>query len=122
MRGLCLRLQPLLVLLLLEMSNGESTGHGCAPGMQWSNDLGKCKDCKICDTSSKDDFCQKCEDSDKLGDFPWLMVISVTAVSVFFATLVLGLAIYLVRCRPKKKFTTPIEETGAHSAEELLIH
>ncbi|CAJ0922043.1 unnamed protein product [Ranitomeya imitator] len=79
---------------------------------------------QICDTSSKDDFCQKCEDSDKLGDFPWLMVISVTRrLRIFFATLVLGLAIYLVRCRPKKKkFTTPIEETGAHSAEELLIH
>ncbi|XP_073403530.1 tumor necrosis factor receptor superfamily member 12A [Dendrobates tinctorius] len=113
--------QRTLLLLYLLCILLRLLGSGCAPGMQWSSDLGKCKDCKICDTSSKDDFCQKCEDSDKL-DFPWLMVISVTAVSVFFVTLVLGLAIYLVRCRPKKKFTTPIEETGAHSAEELLIH
>ncbi|KAM4023997.1 uncharacterized protein ACNLHF_024967 [Anomaloglossus baeobatrachus] len=99
-------LQPLLVLLLVTMSSGESTGSVCPPGHQWSNDLGKCKDCRICDPASKDDFCQKCDDSDKTSDFPWLIVITATAVSVFFVTLVLGLAIYLARCRPKKKFTS----------------
>ncbi|XP_075687597.1 tumor necrosis factor receptor superfamily member 12A [Rhinoderma darwinii] len=115
-------LQPLLVLLLVKICLGESTGSGCQDGLRWSDDLGKCKECKICVTSSKDDFCQKCDISDKQGDFPWLLVICVTAVAAFIITLVLGLAVYLVRCRPKKKFTTPIEETGAHSAEALLIH
>ncbi|XP_066432984.1 tumor necrosis factor receptor superfamily member 12A [Eleutherodactylus coqui] len=122
MMKVCSLLQPLLVLLLGKMIMGESTGPGCQTGWQWSNDLGKCKDCKICDTSSKDDFCQQCDSSDKQVDFPWLIVISATAVAVFVITLVLGLVIYLARCRPKKKFTTPIEETGAHSAEALLIH
>lgn len=118
----CNLLQPLLILLLGKMSMGESTGSVCQDGWQWSNDLGKCKDCKICDTSSKDDFCQTCDNSAKHGDFPWLLVISVTAAAVFVITLILSLTIYLARCRPKKKFTTPIEETGAHSAEALLIH
>ncbi|XP_071975557.1 tumor necrosis factor receptor superfamily member 12A [Engystomops pustulosus] len=111
---------PLLLLLLVTMSMGDATGPRCQDGWKWSDDLGKCKDCKICDTSSKDDFCQMCDRIRE--DFPWLMVISVTAVAVFALTLVLGLSLYLVRCRPKKKFTTPIEETGAHSAEALLIH
>ncbi|XP_056410609.1 tumor necrosis factor receptor superfamily member 12A isoform X2 [Hyla sarda] len=97
-------------------------GSECPDGWKWSDDLGKCKDCKICDTSSKDDFCQQCDSSDKQGDFPWLLVISISAVAACLITLVLGLTVYLVRCRPKKKFTTPIEETGAHSAEALLIH
>ncbi|XP_044159001.1 tumor necrosis factor receptor superfamily member 12A [Bufo gargarizans] len=122
MMRVCNVLQLLLLLLLVEMSMEESTGSGCSDGWQWSNDLGKCKDCKICDTSSKDDFCQKCDSSDKHEDFPWVMVVSVTAASVFIITFILGLTIYLTQCRPKKKFTTPIEETGAHSAEELLIH
>ncbi|XP_069838380.1 tumor necrosis factor receptor superfamily member 12A [Dendropsophus ebraccatus] len=115
-------LQPLLLLLLVRMSAGESTESGCPNGWKWSNDLGKCKDCKICDTTSKDDFCQLCDSSDKQGDFPWLMVVSISAVAACLLTLVLGLTVYLLRCRPKKKFTTPIEETGAHSAEALLIH
>ncbi|KAM3917810.1 tumor necrosis factor receptor superfamily member 12A [Leptodactylus fuscus] len=115
-------LQSLLVLLLVNSSMGESTGKKCADGWQWSNDLAKCKDCKMCDTSSKDDFCQICDSSDKQGDFPWLIVIIVTVVSVLFLTLVIGLSICLVQRRSKKKFTTPIEETGAHSAEALLIH
>ncbi|XP_075035000.1 tumor necrosis factor receptor superfamily member 12A [Mixophyes fleayi] len=114
-------LQSLLLLLLVEMSREEATDL-CPKGWEWSPDLGKCKDCTLCEAYSKDDFCQTCESTEKGAVFPWLIVGCATGSVVVIFSFVLGLTIYMTRFRRKSKFTTPIEETGAHSAEELLIH
>lgn len=115
-------LKSLLMLLLVEISRQGVTDPVCDKGFRWSNDLERCKDCRLCEISSKDDFCQTCDSQDKQADFPLLWVIVSVAVSAFMFTFVITLTIYLIHCRRKNKFTTPIEETGAHSAEELLIH
>ncbi|KAM4632211.1 tumor necrosis factor receptor superfamily member 12A [Discoglossus pictus] len=116
-------LRTLLLVLLAHMSRGEpETGSSCPSGRSWSEDLGKCMDCSICETSSKSDFCQTCDDTVKQPDFPWLIVGGLSALGVTVITVLLIVIVYLTRCRRKAKFTTPIEETGAHSAEELLIH
>ncbi|XP_068099883.1 tumor necrosis factor receptor superfamily member 12A [Hyperolius riggenbachi] len=114
-------LTSLLLLLLVEVSRQEVTDPPCDSGYQWSDDLSKCKACSICEISSKDDFCQKCDSSDK-QDFFWIWVAVGSGSAVFIITIILALTIYMTRFRRKNKFTTPIEETGAHSAEELLIH
>ncbi|XP_063791300.1 tumor necrosis factor receptor superfamily member 12A isoform X2 [Pseudophryne corroboree] len=94
----------------------------CEKGRVWSDDLGKCKDCSLCETSSKDDFCQKCDATGAASDFPWLIVGCASGVAFLVLTVALSLTIFVTRLRRKNKFTTPIEETGAHSAEALLIH
>ncbi|XP_072273286.1 tumor necrosis factor receptor superfamily member 12A [Pyxicephalus adspersus] len=115
-------MKSFLLLLLVEFSRQEATDRVCDKGFRWSNDLDKCKDCNLCEISSKDDFCQTCDISDKQVDFPLLWVIIAVAAAAFTITFVITLTIYLIHCRRKNKFTTPIEETGSHSAEELLIH
>ncbi|KAM9304875.1 tumor necrosis factor receptor superfamily member 12A [Gastrophryne carolinensis] len=114
-------LKTLVLLFLVQVSRQEASAPTCEKGSQWSNDLGKCKDCSLCETSSKDDFCQTC-DIPGPGDFPLIWVAGGAGLAAFLLTCFIGLTIYMTRCRPKNKFTTPIEETGAHSAEELLIH
>ncbi|XP_018428046.1 PREDICTED: tumor necrosis factor receptor superfamily member 12A [Nanorana parkeri] len=115
-------LKSLLLLLLVEFSRQEAGDTVCEKGFRWSRDLERCKDCRLCEISSKDDFCQTCDSEDKQADFPLLWVIVSVAVAAFLFTFIITLTVYLIHCRRKNKFTTPIEETGAHSAEELLIH
>uniref|UniRef100_A0A670JCI9 Uncharacterized protein n=1 Tax=Podarcis muralis TaxID=64176 RepID=A0A670JCI9_PODMU len=50
----------------------------------------------------------------------WLMV-GASLGALTLAVLIGGIIIY-ARCRRREKFTTPIEETGGHSAQESLIH
>ncbi|CAH2307981.1 tumor necrosis factor receptor superfamily member 12A [Pelobates cultripes] len=116
-----LTLHPFVLLLVVAMCRGEpDPEEQCPSGRSWSQDLGKCMDCTLCETSSKSDFCHKCEILDP-WNFPWLIV-GLSALGSMLIILILAVTVYLTHCRRKNKFTTPIEETGAHSAEELLIH
>ncbi|KAM5152549.1 tumor necrosis factor receptor superfamily member 12A [Mantella aurantiaca] len=115
-------LKSLLLLLLVGISRQEATDPPCEKGFRWSRDLERCKDCKLCEISSKDDFCQTCDSEDKQADFPLQLVIIIVSVSAVSLSGIITLTLSLIYCRRKNKFTTPIEETGAHSAEELLIH
>ncbi|KAG8432072.1 hypothetical protein GDO86_018823 [Hymenochirus boettgeri] len=114
-------LHTTVLVLLVPMCSGEAPRE-CLPQWSWSADLGKCMDCSICETSSKSDFCQTCDVIDKQADFPWLWVGVAAGLSVALIAIILGVTVYLTHCRRKNKFTTPIEETGSHSAEALLIH
>uniref|UniRef100_A0A8C5QUY9 Tumor necrosis factor receptor superfamily member 12A n=1 Tax=Leptobrachium leishanense TaxID=445787 RepID=A0A8C5QUY9_9ANUR len=96
-------------------------GESCPPRQSWSSDLGKCMECSICEKAGKSDFCQTCVSVEEQFDIPWL-IIGLSAVGFVLIIVILTVTVYLRRCRRKSKFTTPIEETGAHSAEELLIH
>ncbi|KAJ6653344.1 hypothetical protein lerEdw1_009244 [Lerista edwardsae] len=51
----------------------------------------------------------------------WL-VIGATLGAAFVLAVLIGGIITYARCRRREKFTTPIEETGGHSAQESLIH
>ncbi|XP_053550885.1 tumor necrosis factor receptor superfamily member 12A [Bombina bombina] len=116
-------LQTLLLVLLSEMSRGASeTGSLCSSGHSWSEDLGKCMDCAVCGKSIKSDFCQQCELLPTQPDIPWLLVGCFSGLGVLLISVIIGGVVYITRCRRKNKFTKPIEETGAHSAEALLIH
>uniref|UniRef100_A0A1B8XW13 Uncharacterized protein n=1 Tax=Xenopus tropicalis TaxID=8364 RepID=A0A1B8XW13_XENTR len=95
----------------------------CPVGRAYSSDLGKCMECSVCKNSEKSDFCQNCPpQTTEQPDFPWIWVIGFSAGGVFLITVILSLTVYLTHCRRKSKFTKPIEETGSHSAEALLIH
>uniref|UniRef100_A0A8C6XPE8 Uncharacterized protein n=1 Tax=Naja naja TaxID=35670 RepID=A0A8C6XPE8_NAJNA len=50
----------------------------------------------------------------------WVLV-GASLGAVLLASIIAGTIIY-ARCRRREKFTTPIEETGGHSAQESLIH
>nr|AAI69735.1 Fn14 protein [Xenopus laevis]AAI69737.1 Fn14 protein [Xenopus laevis] len=114
-------LRTLVPLLLLVLSSAASQGE-CPEGRAYSQDLGKCMECSVCKNSEKSDFCQNCPSKTEQPDFPWIWVIGFSAGGVFLIIVILSLTVYLTHCRRKSKFTTPIEETGSHSAEALLIH
>ncbi|XP_053326588.1 tumor necrosis factor receptor superfamily member 12A [Spea bombifrons] len=116
-------LVTLVLLVLVELCRGEpDPGVSCPSGRSWSSDLGRCMECVICEQSSKSDFCQTCESPEKQPFFPLLLVIGLSALGFALIVVILSVTVYLTHCRRKSKFTTPIEETGAHSAEALLIH
>ncbi|KAM8962479.1 tumor necrosis factor receptor superfamily member 12A [Pelodytes ibericus] len=107
---------------LLTQDKATFRGLSCPPRQSWSSDLDRCMECSLCETSGKSDFCQTCESSFKERDFPWLLVGGLSALGFTLLCVIVIVTVLLTRCRRKNKFTTPIEETGAHSAEELLIH
>ncbi|XP_030064962.1 tumor necrosis factor receptor superfamily member 12A [Microcaecilia unicolor] len=114
---------PLLVLLLLGLAGAEQAAESaCQNGKSWSSDLGKCMDCFSCKKSPKGDFCQTCDDVIAKKNDPMWLIVGGTATIFVMLCVIIGLVIFFTQCRKREKFTTPIEETGGHSAEESLIH
>ncbi|XP_069508058.1 tumor necrosis factor receptor superfamily member 12A [Ambystoma mexicanum] len=109
------------LLLLLHFAMGEpASGSQCAKGKSWSSDLGKCMNCAICQESHKNDFCTTCDVIlPQKNELLWPIVGS--AVGAFTLLFVITTFLLVRRCKKKEKFTTPIEETGGHSAEESLL-
>ncbi|KAL8176619.1 UNVERIFIED_CONTAM: hypothetical protein K2H54_036997 [Gekko kuhli] len=114
---------PLLGLwaLLLEAAWTEPVpATTCPRGLSWSPDLEKCMDCSVCLTQNKNDFCSTCGDVQPSDTFNWWIVIA-ASVGAFLLLIIICGIIFYARCRRREKFTTPIEETGGHSAQESLI-
>ncbi|XP_077170895.1 tumor necrosis factor receptor superfamily member 12A [Paroedura picta] len=115
---------PLLGLwaVLLEAARGEPVpATTCPRGLSWSPDLEKCMDCVVCQTQNKNDFCSTCGDAQPPDSFHWwILGVSVGTAFVLLISIIGGIVAY-TRCRRREKFTTPIEETGGHSAQESLI-
>ncbi|KAJ7314084.1 hypothetical protein JRQ81_006018 [Phrynocephalus forsythii] len=115
--ALCLRLSRVLEL----EAKLRPSATVCPGGQSWSPDLEKCMDCTVCRHQNKNDFCSSCgnpQPPDTLN--AWLLV-GVPVGTVILLIIIGGIIIY-ARCRRREKFTTPIEETGGHSAQESLIH
>uniref|UniRef100_A0A6J0U445 Tumor necrosis factor receptor superfamily member 12A n=1 Tax=Pogona vitticeps TaxID=103695 RepID=A0A6J0U445_9SAUR len=93
----------------------------CPGGQSWSPDLEKCMDCAVCRLQNKNDFCSSCGDPQPPDTFKIWLVVGVSLGTFFLLGIISGIIIY-ARCRRREKFTTPIEETGGHSAQESLIH
>uniref|UniRef100_A0A670YLK6 TNF receptor superfamily member 12A n=1 Tax=Pseudonaja textilis TaxID=8673 RepID=A0A670YLK6_PSETE len=91
------------------------------PHLSWSPDLEKCMDCSVCQRQNKNDFCSTCGDPQPINSFNLWVLIGASLGAVLLASIIAGTIIY-ARCRRREKFTTPIEETGGHSAQESLIH
>ncbi|XP_060112079.1 tumor necrosis factor receptor superfamily member 12A [Heteronotia binoei] len=91
----------------------------CPSGLSWSPDLEKCMDCAVCQTQNKNDFCSTCGDTQTPDTLNWWILGASMGAFVLF--IIIGGIIYYARCRRREKFTTPIEETGGHSAQESLI-
>ncbi|XP_066487104.1 tumor necrosis factor receptor superfamily member 12A [Tiliqua scincoides] len=117
-------LTPLLWLvpLLLRSAWGEPIpAPVCPGGKSWSPDLEKCMDCSVCQRQNKNDFCSTCRDPQPPDNFNMWLLIGASLGAVVLAIAIGGIITY-ARCRRREKFTTPIEETGGHSAQESLIH
>uniref|UniRef100_A0A8D0H1V5 Uncharacterized protein n=1 Tax=Sphenodon punctatus TaxID=8508 RepID=A0A8D0H1V5_SPHPU len=97
------------------------SGGGCPGGQAWSLDLDKCMECSVCQQLPKNDFCPACGDPLPTDPLRLWLVVGGSLGAVMLAVLVGGVIAY-ARCRRREKFTTPIEETGGHSAQESLIH
>ncbi|XP_029462791.1 tumor necrosis factor receptor superfamily member 12A [Rhinatrema bivittatum] len=111
------------LLLLLGLAGAEQAADStCQNGKSWSSDLGKCMDCFSCKKSPKGDFCQTCGDVITKKDDSMWMIVGGAAAMFMMLCVIIGVVIFFTRCRKREKFTTPIEETGGHSAEESLIH
>uniref|UniRef100_R4GAD6 TNF receptor superfamily member 12A n=1 Tax=Anolis carolinensis TaxID=28377 RepID=R4GAD6_ANOCA len=93
----------------------------CPGGQSWSPDLEKCMDCAVCRFQNMNDFCSSCGDPQPPDTFNLWLFVGVPLAAVFLLSLTVGIITY-ARCRRREKFTTPIEETGGHSAQESLIH
>uniref|UniRef100_A0A8C5RHT3 Tumor necrosis factor receptor superfamily member 12A n=1 Tax=Laticauda laticaudata TaxID=8630 RepID=A0A8C5RHT3_LATLA len=93
----------------------------CPGGQSWSPDLEKCMDCSVCQRQNKNDFCSTCGDPQPTNTFNLWVLVGASLGAVLLASIIAGTIIY-ARCRRREKFTTPIEETGGHSAQESLIH
>ncbi|KAF7238738.1 Tumor necrosis factor receptor superfamily member 12A [Varanus komodoensis] len=93
----------------------------CPGGQSWSPDLEKCMDCSVCQRQNKNDFCSTCGDPQLPDTFNMWLLVGASLGAVVLAGIIGGIIIY-ARCRRREKFTTPIEETGGHSAQESLIH
>uniref|UniRef100_A0A8D0B5R4 Tumor necrosis factor receptor superfamily member 12A n=1 Tax=Salvator merianae TaxID=96440 RepID=A0A8D0B5R4_SALMN len=108
--------------LLLRAVCGEPIPATVCPGGQsWSLDLEKCMDCAVCQRQDKNDFCSTCGDPQSPDPLNMWLLIGVPLGAVVLVGFV-GAVITYTRCRRREKFTTPIEETGGHSAQESLIH
>nr|XP_056720208.1 tumor necrosis factor receptor superfamily member 12A [Euleptes europaea] len=92
----------------------------CSRGLSWSPDLEKCMDCAVCQTQNKNDFCSTCGDPQPPNTLNWWILLGASVGAVFMCFIIGGIIFY-ARCRRREKFTTPIEETGGHSAQESLI-
>ncbi|XP_007432277.1 tumor necrosis factor receptor superfamily member 12A [Python bivittatus] len=111
-----------LLPVLLGTARGEPIGEPSCPGGQsWSSDLEKCMDCSVCQHQNKNDFCSTCGDPQPTNTLNLWLLVGASLGAVFLASIIGGIIIY-ARCRRREKFTTPIEETGGHSAQESLIH
>uniref|UniRef100_A0A8C5RJH7 Uncharacterized protein n=1 Tax=Laticauda laticaudata TaxID=8630 RepID=A0A8C5RJH7_LATLA len=98
---------------------GKARGQtNCPGGQSWSPDLEKCMDCSVCQRQNKNDFCG---DPQPTNTFNLWVLVGASLGAVLLASIIAGTIIY-ARCRRREKFTTPIEETGGHSAQESLIH
>ncbi|KAM3821219.1 tumor necrosis factor receptor superfamily member 12A [Vipera latastei] len=116
--GVILGLLP----VLLGSGWGEPIAETSCPGDQsWSPDLEKCMDCSVCQHQNKNDFCSTCGDPQPTNGLNLWVLVGASLGAVFLASIIAGTIIY-ARCRRREKFTTPIEETGGHSAQESLIH
>ncbi|XP_048372341.1 tumor necrosis factor receptor superfamily member 12A [Sphaerodactylus townsendi] len=108
--------------LLLDPAWGEPLPETLCPrGLSWSPDLEKCMDCAMCQTHNKNDFCSTCGAPQPPDTLNWWILLGASVGAVFVGFVVIGGIIYYARCRRREKFTTPIEETGGHSAQESLI-
>ncbi|XP_060636223.2 tumor necrosis factor receptor superfamily member 12A [Anolis sagrei] len=118
----CLFLGLGLCALAWRVAQGEPlTATACPGGQSWSLDLEKCMDCAVCRFQNMNDFCSSCRDPQPPDTFNLWLFVGVPLAAVFLMSLIVGIVTY-VRCRRREKFTTPIEETGGHSAQESLIH
>ncbi|XP_061444779.1 tumor necrosis factor receptor superfamily member 12A [Rhineura floridana] len=106
---------------LLRMASGEPIPAVCPGGQSWSPDLEKCMDCSVCQHQNKNDFCSTCGDPQPPDTFNMWLLVGASLGAVVLAGFIGGIITY-ARCRRREKFTTPIEETGGHSAQESLIH
>ncbi|XP_059587572.1 tumor necrosis factor receptor superfamily member 12A [Alligator mississippiensis] len=103
--------------LVLLVRGEPAAAPACPGGRAWSRDLDKCMDCGLCTARPKTDFCPRCGEAPPPGPGVWLAVGGAMG-GVALLALVGGVVLW-ARCRPRQKFTTPIEETGGHS--EALI-
>uniref|UniRef100_A0A670YL23 TNF receptor superfamily member 12A n=1 Tax=Pseudonaja textilis TaxID=8673 RepID=A0A670YL23_PSETE len=106
---------------LLRQVKKSGAETNCPGGQSWSPDLEKCMDCSVCQRQNKNDFCSTCGDPQPINSFNLWVLIGASLGAVLLASIIAGTIIY-ARCRRREKFTTPIEETGGHSAQESLIH
>ncbi|CAI5790958.1 Hypothetical predicted protein [Podarcis lilfordi] len=107
---------------LCRIASGEPVPASvCSGGQSWSPDLEKCMDCSVCQRQNKNDFCTTCGDPQLPDNFNMWLMVGASLGALTLAVLIGGIIIY-ARCRRREKFTTPIEETGGHSAQESLIH